>query len=288
MEVVDNNIIKKLAYRLVKRHIAGFNMEAVLDMVRKLNQKGFSATITFLNEHVNDRVKAKYNANAYVQLLRQLSRLHLNAGISLRLSQLGYGISEEDGMRNLEEIIDAAKNTSKLVWMENTNGINMQKIYNWTKARYNGVGIEVPIGYNAQKGCRLKIRYHIQHMLSDSKIEKNPKSERRLMQEFGEKIAKISEKAESLVVLEKKPDIIEKLSSISKGKRNLIFELPLGYEKKLEKARRMQNMSIYVPYGRDWVPYIISSIAEGKIKKVATTLLDGEKYEGGKSNAQWQ
>jgi len=288
MEVVDNNIIKKLAYRLVKRHIAGFNMEAVLDMVRKLNQKGFSATITFLNEHVNDRVKAKYNANAYVQLLRQLSRLHLNAGISLRLSQLGYGISEEDGIRNLEEIIDAAKNTSKPVWMENTNGINMQKIYNWTKARYNGVGIEVPIGYNAQKGCRLKIRYHIQHMLSDSKIEKNPKSERRLMQEFGEKIAKISEKAESLVVLEKKPDIIEKLSSISKGKRNLIFELPLGYEKKLEKARRMQNMSIYVPYGRDWVPYIISSIAEGKIKKVATTLLDGEKYEGGKSNAQWR
>ncbi|MCL4374084.1 MAG: hypothetical protein M1360_04160 [Candidatus Marsarchaeota archaeon] len=281
--MADDNIIKRLAFRLVKRHIAGFTIESALNSVRILNAKKLHATVTFLNGHVHDRVKAKYNTNAYMQLLRQLSRLHLDAGISLRLSQLGYDVDKGFGERNLAEIIDAAREGAKFVWLEGEQSVpDVPKLYKRLVQKHALLGMEMPLGYKeVRKEYNIKIRYHMHNMRADAKSA----DAKGLVQEFSRNISSLAERVGSVTVFEKDYHVLSKVINSCQGKRNLIFELPLGYEKNINTDKQARGMSVYVPYGRDWVPYIISSIAEGRVKRVATTLLDGEKNGGGSSNA---
>lgn len=89
----EQGLIQKIVFRLVKKHIAGSTLDSALKQIRESNAKGIHATVTFLNEKVDDISKARYNANTYVQFIKQSSRLHLNADVSLRLSQMGYHLN---------------------------------------------------------------------------------------------------------------------------------------------------------------------------------------------------
>ncbi|MGC8652295.1 MAG: hypothetical protein ACP5UH_03545 [Candidatus Micrarchaeia archaeon] len=282
--MADDNIIKRLAFRLVKRHMAGFTIESALNAVRMLNARKLHATVTFLNEHVYDRVKAKYNTNAYVQLVKQLSRLHLDAGISLRLSQLGYTVDNGFGERNLIDVLNAAEEGEKQIWIEREDGLpDVPRLYKKLVQKHKHLGVEVPMGYEGvSKAYNVKVRYYTHSARASGKADDTKSA----LQEFARGVAYLADRAGSVTVLGKDYDVLSKVISSSPGKRNLIFELPLGYEKKAAKeGKQVRAMSVYVPYGKDWVPYIISSIAEGRVKKVATALLDGESEKRGNVNA---
>jgi hypothetical protein len=85
----------------------------------------------------------------------------------------------------------------------------------------------------------------------------------------------------NLTILEENPDIINKIASSNKDyKKNLTFEIPLGSSNKLVKLQKSRlNASIYVPYGKDWIPYFINRLAEGRIRKIAVALLNGKKAD---------
>jgi hypothetical protein len=61
-------------------------------------------------------------------------------------------------------------------------------------------------------------------------------------------------------------------------KRNLIFEMPLGYgsKKVAELSKAKINMSVYIPYGKDWVPYALNRPVGGRMKRIAITVLAGQ------------
>ena len=52
-------------------------------------------------------------------------------------------------------------------------------------------------------------------------------------------------------------------------KRSLMFEIPLGYSmRRLNGLAKGRNaLSLYVPYGKDWAPYIVNRLAEGKMRR---------------------
>ena len=88
----SNGIIRKVAYGLSRKYVAGTTSASMLKKVREINDHGWHSTITLLNDQVNDLGKAKYNTNSYCQVVRELTRLHLSSDISIRPSQLGYGL----------------------------------------------------------------------------------------------------------------------------------------------------------------------------------------------------
>ena len=58
-------------------------------------------------------------------------------------------------------------------------------------------------------------------------------------------------------------------------RKNLMFEIPLGYSiRRLNGLAKGRNaLSLYVPYGKDWAPYIVNRLAEGKMRGIAAKLL---------------
>lgn len=283
----QSNIIKKLVFRLVKKHIAGSTSSGVLNVVRDLNNRGFHATVTLLNDHVDDQSKAKYNTNAYVQFIRQLSRLHLNSDVSIRLSQIGYGIDEAMLEKNLQDIINVANSTSQRLWIEQEAKLDNDEVmplYRKFRPTCNTLGAEIKpetgsdIARMVSNRDMLKLRF----MPNGHNKEKKEKTDRRRL--YREYISELMGKKVTLTVLEDDPKQINSIISANKDyKRNLIFEIPLGYSNKRVAAlqRSKLNLSVYVPYGKDWIPYFINRLAEGRVRNIAVALLNGEKSNVG-------
>ncbi|MEM3744359.1 MAG: hypothetical protein QW759_00780, partial [Candidatus Micrarchaeaceae archaeon] len=69
------------------------------------------------------------------------------------------------------------------------------------------------------------------------------------------------------------------LKNGSKYKKALSIEFPLGYsEKKVLKIARegSARLSVYIPFGKDWIGYAMESVPEGYIRSIAGRLLRGK------------
>ena len=51
--------------------------------------------------------------------------------------------------------------------------------------------------------------------------------------------------------------------------------MPLdNYNKKNLKILKMNKISIYAPFGKDWIPYAVDRLIDGYIKDIAITILN--------------
>jgi proline dehydrogenase len=314
----EHNLIKGFVFRLVRGRIAGSTLSSVLQETRENTGKGVHTTVTFLSDEVDDATKARYNANAYIQLAKQTSRLHLDADLSVRLSQIGYALN--DGVLDmcLSDIMKTVKGTETRVWIEAEKGMDtgeLFRIYRKCRAMYSNVGMEVPIGYNLEVSTikkNLKADDIIKltsysytsvpsiengngdaegHIKEKGKKAKNGKSKKEkkaqnsyVLESYISNIGKLLQADVNVAVLESDEKLISKIAGFSKEyKKNLIFELPLGYSgRKLNKLMKMNiNLSIYTPYGKDWTSYVVNrlTVGHGRIRSVAAKVLEGSAEE---------
>ncbi len=278
----DKEFIKKLVFRFVKKRIAGSTMNAALNLAKDANSKGISATITFLNECTGNSSKAHYNLMAYMQLAEQLSRLGINAEISVRPGQLGCGNSAQ-GEKNLAELIKASERYGKRIWIEYDPNMSLAAYVNAYGKYLNekgSVGIELPIKSAEIAYAEKRLpSYSVVKLSSHVPIAKQAKEQKPipLHELYLRHIKALAEKCNSIYIAESDEKLINKIAASKEYKKALIFELPLGYNKKWQKKLLSKGikMAIYAPYGKDWVPYAINRLTEGRIRDIAISLLDG-------------
>jgi proline dehydrogenase len=284
----QSTFISKLVFRLVRKHIAGATMNSALELTKELNSKGITTTITFLNDQITDSAKARYNLNSYIQLTKQISRLNLKSSVSVRLTQLGLNLPNGIVDSNMERLIEAAKPLKVHLWIEYEDGIDIGRLadkYIRYSQGYQGMGMELPLRHqNAESvlqriGQRrmLKITTHYYR----GKVEKATKSKdpRDPMALYISYIKRLVKGKHLIYILESDERSAYKIAGSAQGyKRNLIFELPLGYSKKWQNRlmKKKVGIDVYVPYGKDWTHYAINKLAEGRIRSIAATVLDGK------------
>ena len=303
----NNSLIKKLIFKLIKKHILGSTLNSAVKNIRELNSRGFNTTITFLNDYVTDSSKARYNINTYMQLLRQISKFNLNISVSLRLSQIRYNI-DRNLLKGLEEIIELSNKLKVNLWLEAGYNIDINsliKIYKKYKPKSKYLGIEIPIQFkkienyfdNTDK-VKLSIYKNISNIpidkdmmqkpaaltKSESKIQKTNQSKKEKpghmqIAESINTIKKLSNKGLKLTLFIHNLGLATKIFKDIKEneyRKNLIFELPLdNYSKKRFKMIKMNKISIYAPYGKDLIPYAVDRLVDGYIKDIAITILNG-------------
>ncbi|MEM0202078.1 MAG: hypothetical protein QXR73_02785 [Candidatus Micrarchaeaceae archaeon] len=288
----DHGLIKRLVFKLVKKHIAGSTSASVIRTVKQLNDKNVSATVTFLNENATTPLKIRYNINSYIEMIKQLSRLNLEAEVSLRLSQLGYLSSKEQAVNALDEIVSISDKYKKRLWIETEGSIMQSNIFD-VRDRYDGscdMGVEVPADYISKytNGTIPKqmLSYNYiklmtlvqQESIAAPKTKEKPKKD---SQEsiYYKCISKLAENDVNTIVFSHDEKMLAKIMAGSKSyKKHLRFEVPLGYNRKRfgMMLKSNQKVSVYVAYGKDWVPYAINKLTEGRIRDIAKAVLDGE------------
>ena len=101
----EDSLVDKVLYRIVKKHVSGTTMGSALAKAKELNQKNIHASITFLSNVPENKIKARYITSTYTELIRRIARLGLKASVQVQAGQIGYGIDESVFESNLKEIL---------------------------------------------------------------------------------------------------------------------------------------------------------------------------------------
>lgn len=95
----NNDFLNKSARKFgtrfgAERFVAGTVFDAIVPVIRELNQKQISCTMDHLGEFVTDRNEAVHAKEKIIAMLRQIKEEHLDCHISIKLTQLGLDIEE--------------------------------------------------------------------------------------------------------------------------------------------------------------------------------------------------
>ena len=297
IEVLEQNtFLKNLVYRLIRKHISGTTINTAFKLTKSLNDKDMPATITFLNENVSDTGKARYNLNSYIQLVKQISRLNLNASVSVRLSQLGFSLPNGIIERNMLALLTTAKSSKVSMWLEYEDSIGLNRLVETCRRYgnlYDGIGVELPLQHqsidqavdNLPRASAVKLISHYNMGgLGEKKAGKSQAKQKGAIDMYSYYIDKLYKRKTAICIQEPDEKTVYRLAKANKQyKRDLIFELPLGYSKRWQSKFMKEKMKVgvYIPYGKDWIPYAINKLTEGRIRELAVSILDGKTETGG-------
>ena len=99
---------KVIVGKVASQYIAGETLADAVVAVRRLNEKGFMATVDVLGEFTNERREAEASAVKYLELIDAIVSERIDANVSVKLTALGLQIDSHFGRRTLRRVIESA------------------------------------------------------------------------------------------------------------------------------------------------------------------------------------
>lgn len=98
-----------------RRFVAGEKTDELLAAVQEVNEQGLSATANYLGEAVTDRESARSAADTYLELMDAIHRDELDAGVSLKFTQMGQDIDQGFLRENLGRLLERGRDTDVFI-----------------------------------------------------------------------------------------------------------------------------------------------------------------------------
>jgi proline dehydrogenase len=98
-----------IARRLASRFVAGETVDSAVNALRELNAAGISATLDLLGESVRSGAEARAACDTYLQALDRIQQVGADAHVSLKLTQMGLDIDEQECVEHVRAIVSRAR-----------------------------------------------------------------------------------------------------------------------------------------------------------------------------------
>ena len=137
---------KWFAKPFARPYIAGQTENDAVTNIRTLNEKGFSATVDILGEHVLTTEEARDITAQYCHLYDRIANESLDCNISIKPTHVGLNISLVEAMSNITTILKKAQEYENFlrIDMENSPFTDQTiEIYHHCKTIYNNVGMVI-------------------------------------------------------------------------------------------------------------------------------------------------
>lgn len=275
--------------RLSRRYIAGEEREPALRLGRSLQAAGYRVTYDVLGEAVRDRAMVEAAVREYEELLAELRTRGLEANVSLKPTQMGLDLDENLCFESVARITRCAREAEGFVRFEMEDSPTLEptlRVFRRLRAEFGGT-----------VGCVLQARLYrcaddARALLQESgplnvrvvkgiyveppeiawpdgpEVNRSYLETCRLLLEGGA-FAAAATHDEALVqgletILEERPGVRERYE----------FQMLLGVREALrqELRRRGHPVRVYVPYGRDWRPYVLRRLTRNpRLARLAFT-----------------
>jgi proline dehydrogenase len=113
----DHAAKHKFVRRTVSRFMPGEELSDALAAAQHLKGKNIGSIFTRLGENITDEAEARSVTEYYLEVLRSVQKLQLDAEISVKPTQLGLDLSPELCYGNLKAII-AQEDPRRVVWID--------------------------------------------------------------------------------------------------------------------------------------------------------------------------
>ncbi|MBX2859858.1 MAG: proline dehydrogenase family protein [Vampirovibrio sp.] len=135
---------KALVKQIARRYVAGESVEEMLAVVRRLNDQGMMCTIDLLGEFVHTEAEARAAAKEYETILEAIHREKMDAGVSVKLTQMGLLLDKDLCVDIMRDLIFKAKELGVFVRIDmEDSGCTSDTIEIYLKLRrvFENVGI---------------------------------------------------------------------------------------------------------------------------------------------------
>jgi proline dehydrogenase len=95
--------------------VAGDTLSEALEVIREFNQQNIYVTLDHLGEHTSNREEALRAKDEILLILKTLQDAGAQAGVSIKLSQIGMGMDDDLCVENLREIVHSARTHQNFV-----------------------------------------------------------------------------------------------------------------------------------------------------------------------------
>jgi proline dehydrogenase len=262
--------------RMSRRFVAGETLEEALQVARACNDAGMHATLDYLGENVSTPADAQKARDAYLEIFDRIAQERLHANVSCKLTQLGLDISPEFCEGLVLSIAERAATYDSFLRIDMEASSYTQRTMDLVKhvrAQTPTVGTviqsylyrsESDINDLLSVGCRIRLCKGAYKESVDVAYPRKADVDGnyiRLMRMllpsgFYHGIATHDPRMISAT--------IRWAAEKQISKDDFEFQMLYGIRTDLQRqlVRDGYRLRIYIPYGRDWFPYVMRRLAE--------------------------
>jgi proline dehydrogenase len=264
----------RLGWLVASRFVAGDTLDAGIESARALRDRGCAAILDHLGENVTTVAGATDAATAYVRALDRIEdEPDLAATISVKLTQLGLDFSTDLAVENLERVLAAARDRVVMIDMESSAYVDRTlEVHRALRSRTDRVGIclqaylqRTPRDVEALPE-RSIVRLVKGAYLEPPEVAIEDRHE--VDRAFARLAATLLVRGHTVHVATHDPALLDgavryvERSDTSWKRVDLQFLHGVRRDLQARFAKTGYPVTVYVPYGTEWYPYLTRRLAE--------------------------
>ena len=273
--VMRHDLLREVAWR----YVAGEQLADGIAIAQALNLQGLRVSLDHLGENVASEADAAEAVQAYLDALDAMAAADIDGYVSLKLTQMGLDLSRELCVANVRRILDRARERGNLfVRLDMESSSYTQRTLEiheelWSRLGYQNVGIVLQAClYRTAADVEGAIRLGAPVRLCKGAYLEPPEvayqDKAAVDRNYLVLMQRLLEHGNQPAIATHDGRLIR--HALSFARRHEIdasryqFEMLFGVRRDLQTqlAALGNRMNVYVPYGRQWYPYLVRRLAE--------------------------
>ncbi|WKT58632.1 proline dehydrogenase family protein [Candidatus Nitrosotenuis chungbukensis] len=273
--VSSTQIMEKVLFGFAKQWIAGNNIDDALSAAQVSYKNGMGVIINRLGEYHTSKQIIEKTIDEYKTIMSSFKKWKVNGGISVKPTQIGLSRSIRECLQNFEILIKNATSSQTFVWIDMESSDHTDEtieIYQNLFSKYERLGMALQANLMRTENDLVdlmtmgaKIRLVKGAYRENSKTAY--KSRDRINQNYLKLMKLLFRDSNEFGIATHDSVMIENAVSLSKKyERKFEFQMLRGIRDELKPklVKNGFNVSEYVPYGTNWLPYSIRRLKERK------------------------
>jgi len=265
-----------LAVPLVRRFVAGENLDDAVEIAHRLNRQGLLVTLDYLGENTASEADAFEAMSVAGDTLDRMRIEGLDAYLSVKLSQLGLDVGEYVVLRNARAVLEMAKARERFVRFDmegSSYTARTLELFEQLHRQFENVGAVIQAYlYRSEADARRLSSLGASIRLCKGAYDEPAHIAFRRKRDTDRNYVRIMEHlllhGTAPAIATHDPAIIDHALEFAKGHGvagdRFEFQMLYGVRRDLQEAlaRRGYRVRVYLPFGRQWYPYMTRRLAE--------------------------
>ena len=267
-----------MARRLASRFVAGETVDSAVNALRELNAAGISATLDLLGESVRSIAEARAARDTYLQALDRIQQVGADSHVSLKLTQMGLDIEEQECVEHVRAIVSRARAQGSFARIDMEGSAYTERTLELFTRRFHpefgdAVGVvlqsylrrtERDVANMIALGARVRLCKGAYQEPADIAFPKKKDVDAN----YVACMERLLERGNYPAIATHDERIIThaKAFTTSHGipPTRFEFQMLFGVRRDLQRALRREGyrVRVYVPFGDQWYPYLMRRLAE--------------------------
>jgi len=260
-------------YPLAKRFIAGYDFDSAKKTISRLVDQGYEVSIDYVGESsktCKDTLEAK---NQYLEIINYYRDKKID--ISIKPTQLGLNINSFTTYKNIKEIAKLAKQFGHTIRldMEDSNvtefTLSLAILLN---NKYGNVGVAVQANlFRTEEDLTRLIKNNVSVRLVKGAYKESKETayqdDLNIESWFFHYAATLfSEKANKPAIATHDEDLLDDIKVLIPDSDYFDYEFLYGIRRDLQRDFKGMGhrVRIYIPFGKNWMPYVVRRLKEWK------------------------